>query len=526
MRQLLAGLGGSFGAFAAAGVFVALIAGGYWVQANRNAEAVAPVMAAVPADSTPTPEAPVVVEEEAPEVVVAEPEQVIEDAPVADAIAAPTFDEVRREADGVTVIAGKGQPGAEIMVLQNGQKVAQATADSAGKFATIALIPPDGVAYVLTLLQMSGGQELASADEIILAPLFAPVEVAEAVEEAEPTQQAPIETAEIVVAEEPEPQVEPPAPAAEPEPVEQIAPEPVVTQEPQAPETAPVEPVVIAEQAPSAPQEQAAPVDTPVAEAKPEPEAPKQQVAATDAPASAPVQDTTGSTALAAIDVENTQPAPAVQTLPVQAPIVQQPEPQVASVPEVVPTAPTVPEVTPAPRDVAVLKSTAEGVELLSAQAPEVLDNVAIDTISYSDVGDVQLAGRAQSDATAVRVYLDNSAILDLPVDAAGRWRGDLPNVDEGIYTLRIDEVSAAGNVTSRVETPFKREAPEVLAAAAAGIDGPIKAITVQKGATLWAIARERYGEGELYVRVFEANRKTIRNPDLIYPGQVFDLPD
>ena len=65
-----------------------------------------------------------------------------------------------------------------------------------------------------------------------------------------------------------------------------------------------------------------------------------------------------------------------------------------------------------------------------------------------------------------------------------------------------------------------------MLAAAAEGQEGPIKAITVQRGATLWAIARERYGDGQLYVRVFEANRSAIRDPDLIYPGQIFDLPD
>jgi len=49
---------------------------------------------------------------------------------------------------------------------------------------------------------------------------------------------------------------------------------------------------------------------------------------------------------------------------------------------------------------------------------------------------------------------------------------------------------------------------------------------TVQPGYTLWAIARNRYGRGILYVQVFEANRDKIRDPDLIYPGQVFQLPD
>lgn len=49
--------------------------------------------------------------------------------------------------------------------------------------------------------------------------------------------------------------------------------------------------------------------------------------------------------------------------------------------------------------------------------------------------------------------------------------------------------------------------------------------VTVQPGATLWAIARDNLGEGILYVQVFDANRGKIRNPDLIYPGQVFQVP-
>ena len=95
-----------------------------------------------------------------------------------------------------------------------------------------------------------------------------------------------------------------------------------------------------------------------------------------------------------------------------------------------------------------------------------------------------------------------------------------------GTYTLRVDEVDAGGTVTSRVESPFLRESRAVLDAAAA-LSGAerVKAVTVQPGNTLWAIARDRYGEGIAYVRVFEANRDQIRDPDLIYPGQVFSIP-
>ena len=49
--------------------------------------------------------------------------------------------------------------------------------------------------------------------------------------------------------------------------------------------------------------------------------------------------------------------------------------------------------------------------------------------------------------------------------------------------------------------------------------------ITVQPGNTLWKIARDNFGEGVLYVQLFEANKDQIRDPDLIYPGQVFTVP-
>ena len=177
------------------------------------------------------------------------------------------------------------------------------------------------------------------------------------------------------------------------------------------------------------------------------------------------------------------------------------------------------------PPSSAILRADRNGVEVMAPASPQVMSNVALDTISYSETGDVQLAGRAQSDATQIRVYLNNNAIIDLAVDGEGRWRGDLPDVDEGIYTLRVDEMDADGTITSRVETPFKRESAENLAAATRSGDGPVSVVTVQKGDTLWAISRERYGDGLLYVRVFEANSDDIRDPDLIYPGQVFDLP-
>ena len=52
-----------------------------------------------------------------------------------------------------------------------------------------------------------------------------------------------------------------------------------------------------------------------------------------------------------------------------------------------------------------------------------------------------------------------------------------------------------------------------------------VTSVTVQPGNTLWALASETYGDGFQYVRLFDANKDQIRDPDLIYPGQVFVLP-
>jgi len=48
---------------------------------------------------------------------------------------------------------------------------------------------------------------------------------------------------------------------------------------------------------------------------------------------------------------------------------------------------------------------------------------------------------------------------------------------------------------------------------------------TVQKGDTLWAIAKKYYGNGAQYLKIYEANKDKISNPNLIYVGQVLTIP-
>jgi nucleoid-associated protein YgaU len=57
-------------------------------------------------------------------------------------------------------------------------------------------------------------------------------------------------------------------------------------------------------------------------------------------------------------------------------------------------------------------------------------------------------------------------------------------------------------------------------AAAAGG-----KTYTVKAGDTLSRIAKEHLGDANAYMKIFEANRDKLSNPDLIKPGQVLTLP-
>ncbi|MFZ1814816.1 MAG: peptidoglycan-binding protein LysM [Rhizobiaceae bacterium] len=73
-----------------------------------------------------------------------------------------------------------------------------------------------------------------------------------------------------------------------------------------------------------------------------------------------------------------------------------------------------------------------------------------------------------------------------------------------------------------------KVEASEVKVAAA-GSSAPSDPVfyTVKKGDNLWKIAERQYGKGKgsKYNVIFEANKPMLKDPDLIYPGQVLRIP-
>lgn len=140
-----------------------------------------------------------------------------------------------------------------------------------------------------------------------------------------------------------------------------------------------------------------------------------------------------------------------------------------------------------------------------------------VDVLDYDSAGNLSLTGRSRA-GSDVRIYLDNELLGHAPSDADGNWRLTAQReIAPGLYTLRVDEV-AGGKVVARLEFPFSRADPQE-------IRSGTLLVVVQPGNSLWRLARRTLGGGERYTVIYEANRGRIRDPDLIYPGQVFEVP-
>lgn len=144
---------------------------------------------------------------------------------------------------------------------------------------------------------------------------------------------------------------------------------------------------------------------------------------------------------------------------------------------------------------------------------------VTVEVVDYDAKGELILSGRGNPGSSVV-IYLDNKSIGQATVDKDRQWemRPQQP-VDPGTYRMRADQVTPQGKVVGRVEMPFMRaDAPPPSAEDA-------ERVVVQPGNSLWRIARQRYGAGPRYTVIYAANRDQIRDPDLIYPGQIFATP-
>ena len=186
---------------------------------------------------------------------------------------------------------------------------------------------------------------------------------------------------------------------------------------------------------------------------------------------------------------------------------------------------------------------------------------VVVEAVEVAPDGKFHVSGRARPGA-AVRFYLNDSLVAPVTAGADGRLAVTInEGVAPGNYRVRLDEVEPnSGKVSARAEVPFN--VPETLVTtasvppkataskrtdaapaqqpqlAAAGASAPpngatssavvvpkIATTTVSRGDSLWRISQSNYGAGMRYAVIYNANKEQIRNPNMIYPGQIFVLP-
>lgn len=180
-----------------------------------------------------------------------------------------------------------------------------------------------------------------------------------------------------------------------------------------------------------------------------------------------------------------------------------------------------------------------------------------LDTVDYNDTGNIIFSGKADPGGK-VRIYVDGQHVGDAVADASGSWvfKGN-ENIPSGLHQLRIDQVQSDGTVVQRRELPFERADPlkvvelhsaqsgatevekskpvdETQTATITEQAEPEKTepalpasgkVVIQPGNNLWNISRVIYGSGVEYTAIYEANKDQIRDPDRIYPGQIFTTP-
>ena len=143
---------------------------------------------------------------------------------------------------------------------------------------------------------------------------------------------------------------------------------------------------------------------------------------------------------------------------------------------------------------------------------------LGLDVVDYDDTGAIRFSGAA-APGSVTRLYIDDRAVGEATADAAGRWAMQPAEaVAPGEHRLRLDQIGAGGLPVARIELPFTR-------AKLSAEDVAQGRVVVQPRQSLWRIARAAYGQGVRYTDIYEANRDQIRDPNLIFPGQVFAIP-
>jgi len=124
--------------------------------------------------------------------------------------------------------------------------------------------------------------------------------------------------------------------------------------------------------------------------------------------------------------------------------------------------------------------------------------------------------------------------------DAGDKLQEHIEQDNPGVDGLKVEVQGDTAIITGEAESPSAMEKAILMAGNAMGIsnvqadeltspdadqNSETEYYEIQKGDTLWGIAKQFYGDGSKHTAIFDANKEVIRDPDLIFPGQKIRIP-
>ena len=419
----------------------------------------------------------------------------------------PSFDIVRVDPEGNAVIAGRGAPNREVAILDADQEIGRVTTDDRGEWVFIPPTKLDPGERVLSLRETASGDAPAvESDEAVVLVIPEPGK-----DIAGRSTQEPSTPLALVL---PRGKAETGGRLSA-----RILQAPVAGADGSGSGAPAAEATVSANVAPPSSPAPSTDLATPSGAAFSSAAVSSDPAATGDGSASQPIPAPGSGTARPSVSASV---APATrQPMEAAAPVVRQPAEtatpsarQPAEPATLAARQPAYSSVPEAPKPVA--SAFPEAVDVADQQGDG--PDTSVDVIDYDDKGSVVFSGRTEPGAE-VEVFIDNEKMGAATADTEGRWRFQPATpVEPGNYKLRVDRVDSAGVVRAQVALPFVRANP--LASLPAG-----RLVVIQPGNNLWRISAQVYGSGFRYVQIYDANQDQIRDPDLIYPGQVFELP-
>ena len=144
--------------------------------------------------------------------------------------------------------------------------------------------------------------------------------------------------------------------------------------------------------------------------------------------------------------------------------------------------------------------------------------DLSFDSLSYSEDGMLKLSGKARP-GSKIEAYVDGNLVGETITENDGFWNMVLNKpVNPGDYVIRFHQLEN-GSIISSIEAPIRQSD-------LSEVDIGNRTYVVQPGNSLWRISRRYYGKGILYTIIFANNNDQIENPHLIYPGQIFNIPE